>query len=108
MVSKEASGLNEIESEHPYLRIFSHKDLLINIARHKLVPTHKLYNGNKNKLFKSLMINNYKQLPFILHNDPIARYYNFRHNDIIEVLRPTKTDGYHRVYRACVNLNSKT
>jgi len=107
-VKKEARNeLNEIESEYPCLRIFSHNDLLINIARHSLVPEHKLYNKSKNKLFKKLMINNNNQLPYILHGDPIARYYNFRHSDIIEVLRPTKTDGYHRAYRVCMDLNSK-
>jgi len=109
MVTKEArKSLNEIESNHPYLRIFSHRDLLINIARHSLVPEHKLYNKNKNLLFKKLMINNNNQLPYILHSDPISRYYNFRHNDIVEVLRPTKTDGFHKVYRVCIDLDSKT
>lgn len=108
IVNKEArKSLNEIESAHSYLRIFSHRDLLINIARHSLVPEHKLYNKNKNLLFKKLMINNNNQLPYILHSDPISRYYNFRHNDIVEVLRPTKTDGFHRVYRVCIDLDSK-
>ena len=106
-IGKEArKDLNQFESQHPYLRIFTHKDLLINIARHSLVPEHRLYNGAKLNLFKKLMIESSNQLPYILHSDPIARYYNFRHNDIVEVLRPTKCSGYHKIYRACIDENS--
>ena len=100
-------GLNDIESAHPYLRIFAHKELLINIARHMLVPEHRLYKKSKFELFKKLMIHNYDQLPYILHTDPMARYHNFRHNDIVEVRRPTKTSGYHTVYRRCMDEKSK-
>ena len=101
----EKKNLSLYESSHPYLRVFGHKDLLINIARHNLVPKHSVFKGNKRNLFEKLMINGTDQLPYILHSDPISRYFNFRHNQIIEVLRPTKCAGFIKVYRACIDEN---
>jgi DNA-directed RNA polymerases I, II, and III subunit RPABC1 len=91
--------IEDFESNHPNTRLLSYKHLMFNITKHELVPKHVLYKGNKFELFETLMIKSSEQLPFLLKSDPIARYFNFRRGDIIQIHRPVKANKMNIVYR---------
>ena len=49
---------------------YSIKSLMYNITEHKLVPEHRIYNGDIDKLLMKLQIDNCNQLPVLNHQDP--------------------------------------
>lgn len=95
----ELDTIKEFESDHSNTRILGYKHLMFNITKHELVPPHRLYKGNKFELMDQLMIKSSEQLPYMLHSDPIAKYYNFRKGDIIEIDRPVQATKISKVYR---------
>ena len=95
----EIQNINTFESNYSNSRVIGYKHLMFNITKHELVPKHRLYNDNKFSLFDKLMIKSSDQLPYILHSDPIARYYNFRKGQIVEIDRPVKATKITKAYR---------
>tara|TARA_B100000524_G_C23629041_1_gene362496 strand:- start:43 stop:693 length:651 start_codon:yes stop_codon:yes gene_type:complete len=85
--------LIEFENMFSNIRTFNFKQLLYNITKHKLVPEHSLYKGTKKSLFEKLQITSDEQLPYILHQDPICKFYNFKINEIIEIKRNPLVPG---------------
>ena len=88
-----------LENMYTNLRIFHYKSLMYNITKHKLVPKHRIYNGDIDKLLMKLQIDNCNQLPVLNHQDPISKIYNFRPNDLVEILRPTLSCKFQKIYR---------
>lgn len=95
--------LRDFEIKYQNVRTFHYKSLFLNISRHKLVPKHILYNDNEDKLLNILQIKNKEQLPYILHQDPICKYYNFKLNQIVKIIRPSIGNKSHIVYRVVKN-----
>ena len=67
---------------------FTFKELTYNVSRHCLVPTHRLVPADeadeKMRLIYSALP---EQLPVLLMEDPIRRYYNFTPGSLIEIKR---------------------
>ena len=60
--------------------------MLFNPTKHILVPKHvKLSENEVSELKKQFSITNNSQLPNILKDDPIVRYYNFKVGDILKI-----------------------
>lgn len=72
---------------HNYeFELFDHKELMYNITKHVLVPLHRLLtfeNEEKEIIFKE----KFKKICTIQKTDPVAKFYNFKKGDIIEVKR---------------------
>ena len=98
---KDINEINEFEENNSGTRIMGYKYLMFNITKHFLVPKHMKYKGRKSDLCEKLLINNINKLPVILHSDPIARYYDYKSNDVIEIERPVKANKISKVYRIC-------
>ena len=97
---KFSEATQDLELEYGNLTIFTHKNLMFNIVEHEFVPTHQLLEADeKVKLLSDFMITNYDKLPLISKSDPVCRYYNFRENDVIRVIRPSNADKSHVSYR---------
>lgn len=66
------------------IELFVADDLQFNITKHELVPKHVLLRKSKAKKFREIYGTN---IPVLLKNDAIARFYDFHRGDIIKVIR---------------------
>lgn len=75
------------------ITIFTERDLLFNITKHKLVPNHRIISQTeKEKLLVEKMIKE-TDMPKILIDDPVAKYYGAKKGDVIEIERDSETAG---------------
>lgn len=90
------------EKEFKHCDISWLNKLQFNITKHKLVPSHIEIDKNElNDLLSRYNIENIYQLPIILKEDPIVKYYNFKVGSVIKIIRASETSGKHIFYR-CV------
>ena len=62
------------------------KQLMYNPTKHKLVPKHtKISQQELSKIMDFYSIASKNQLPIILKDDPIVRYYNFKTGDVLKI-----------------------
>lgn len=83
------------------VQVFQITDLLVNITKHVLKPKHRvLTDQEKQRLLKKYSIQE-KQLPRMLKNDAIARYYGLEKGQVVKVTYSGDITGTHVTYR-CV------
>lgn len=78
--------------------------LQYNPSVHNLVPFHKKLTKSPadiKNLLEKYQIKDIAQLPWILNNDPMARFICAQENDIVEIHRRSPTSGIHIVHRVC-------
>lgn len=90
-------------SENPlYIEIFLENQLVFDITEHVLQPKfRKLSKKEKNEFLQKMDIKE-TQIAKMLTSDPIARFYNFKEKDIIEIIEISETGGYYTKYRIVV------
>jgi len=83
--------------------VFFHiKSLVVNPARHVLVPPHrKLTAEEATAAMQRLHVTSKLQLPTIKHFDIQSRVLGLVPGDVVEILRPSPTAGISRVLRVC-------
>lgn len=85
------------------LQYFHIKNLLFNPTKHQLVPKHiKLSNDEVTELMEKYMIKGKAQMPYILHNDTIAKWLGLKQGDIVKIQRFNENSGVSYYYRVCV------
>ncbi|GMP77858.1 hypothetical protein CsSME_00033995 [Camellia sinensis var. sinensis] len=81
--------------------IFQITDLLVNITKHVLKPTHRVLNDKgKQNLLKKFSLEE-KQIPRMLQKDAIARYYGREKGQVVKVSYSDEITESHVTYR-CV------
>ena len=100
------SGSTKIEKqilEYKKTEVFNDVDLLVNIIDNNLIPKHILLSDEEaNNILTEYKINK-KNLPCILSQDRIAKYYNITQGQIVKIIRPSITAGEEIIYRVCIN-----
>jgi DNA-directed RNA polymerase subunit H (RpoH/RPB5) len=83
--------------------VFFHiKSLVINPARHVLVPPHRKLTAEETKAaMERLHVTSKLQLPTIKHFDVQSRVLGLVPGDVVEILRPSPTAGMSRMLRVC-------
>jgi len=83
------------------LEFFYEYEMLFNVTKHFLVPKHELIsNTEKKKLLKNYNVRS-SQLPKILLQDPLSRYYGANKGDIFKITRFNNSSGIYLTYRVC-------
>lgn len=90
------------EKMNIYIESFYHKQMQINITKHKDVPQHVLM--SKEDIDAMLKEENVTktQLSRILTTDPVARYFGARKGDVFRIIRPSQSAGQSKTYRLVV------
>lgn len=80
-------ALQELKNTDKEIEIFLFKELMFNITKHYLQPTMRILNKNE----KKELVHQVKtsQLPIIMKNDPICRYFNAKTGMIFKFERPS-------------------
>lgn len=85
-----------------FIQIFWIETLMVDITKHKLVPNHSIIQTEeKEQLLKKYNLVSYSQLPIIMKNDPVAKYYGGKRGDVFKINRPSETAGEYITYRHC-------
>lgn len=86
--NKPSTIIQKIEKDKDYsnIQIMYLKQLMYNPTKHKLVPKHtKISQQELSKIMDFYSIASKNQLPIILKDDPIVRYYNFKTGDVLKI-----------------------
>jgi DNA-directed RNA polymerase subunit H (RpoH/RPB5) len=96
------ASLEAWQQDKARLTFFHIKSVVVNPARHVLVPPHKKLSADAAKAaMERLHVTSKIQLPTIKHFDIQARVLGLVPGDIVEILRPSPTAGVARCLRAC-------
>jgi DNA-directed RNA polymerase subunit H (RpoH/RPB5) len=85
------------------LQYFHIKNLLFNPTKHVLVPKHiKITTEEISEMMEKYMIKSKIQLPYILHNDPVAKWLGLKLGDVVKIERINESSGLSFYYRVCI------
>jgi DNA-directed RNA polymerase subunit H (RpoH/RPB5) len=78
---------------YPNTEIFAEHELLIDLVSHELVPQHILLSAEEAAEVMEVYNTTNRQMPKILLEDPVSRYYNAKTGMIFKILPPSETAG---------------
>jgi DNA-directed RNA polymerases I, II, and III subunit RPABC1 len=81
------------------VEIFMNKNMIINITHHEFVPKHMMLTENEENEVLDKYSTTKNKLPKILKNDPIAKYYGMKPNQICKIIRKSPEVGDYIYYR---------
>ena len=98
---KENSAVSKELTKEMYSRVevFLKKRMLFNITRHQFVPKHIILNLEEEKELLEIYNVTKGKLPKISKNDPIAKYYGMKTDQICKIIRWSPEVGETNYYR---------
>lgn len=93
----------EKDKDYNFIQIMWCKQLQINPTKHEYVPKHtKLSIKDGDDLLKKYSLSSRYQLPLLLKDDVIARYYNYKSGDIIKITNTLSSANTGYEYFRCI------
>jgi DNA-directed RNA polymerase subunit H (RpoH/RPB5) len=90
------------EHEHIFVTIINIARLQFNILNHALVPSHRIITKEEAEEVKTKFnITQNQQFPTISRFDPVSQVLGIRPNEIVEIIRSSKTAITTKFYRIC-------
>ena len=81
------NGIQTLISDGKTVEFFLYQELMYNVTRHVLVPQHILLTPQeKQKVLRTYKVSE-KKVPYILHTDPVSRYYNVKPGQMFKIIR---------------------
>ena len=107
IVAKEKINTQDIKKFNDFkveYQLFDLKELQFNISKHYLVPKHELITDENiiSELVKAYQAKNKLQFPYILKNDPMAKYLYAKSGNLVKITRCSPTSGEYVMYRTVV------
>ena len=98
---KENSAVSKELTKDMYknVEIFIKRNMLFNISHHTFVPKHIVLTKEQEKELLEKYNTSKSKLPKLLHTDPMAKYYNMRHDQICKIIRKSPEVGESISYR---------
>lgn len=91
-----------ITTNYPTTEIFVETELMINLIDHDLVPKHEMLTSDEMSVFFEKYNCKKRNMPKLLTEDPVAKYYNMKPGDIVRIIRPSEKTGEIVSYRLVV------
>jgi len=91
-----------IRNSYSQVELFLEEELMINLIDHILVPQHILLSPEESSSFYEKFNCKKRDMPKIYNTDPVSKYYDFKVNDIVKILRPSELAGISVFYRLVV------
>jgi len=88
--------------EYQNTEVFTIDELLIVIIDHNIVPKHILLTPEEKDKYFEVFNHHPRDMKKILVNDPVARFYGAKVNDLFKIIRPSITSGKEVDYRIVV------
>jgi DNA-directed RNA polymerase subunit H (RpoH/RPB5) len=93
---------NIYSTEKKYFNIFSVKNLQYNILNHQMVPPHRIIaDDEKKEIFERFNITGPEKFPEIDRFDKVGMLIGLRPDQIVEIIRPSRTAISSIYYRLC-------
>ena len=90
------------EHEHIFVTIINIARLQFNILNHALVPSHRIITKEEAEEVKTKFnVTQDQQFPTISRFDPVSQVLGIRPNEIVEIIRSSKTAITTKFYRIC-------
>jgi DNA-directed RNA polymerase subunit H (RpoH/RPB5) len=92
-----------LETSDRRMQLFTTKELRVNITHHNLVPKHTPMRTDAeiSKIMSQFNLRSITQLPIIVFNDPVARYFALCSNEVVHIERASKSEGTSVYFRVC-------
>ena len=81
------------------VEIFMNKNMIFNITHHEFVPKHIVLSEDEETEVLEKYSTTKNKLPKIFKNDPIAKYYGMKSNQICKIIRKSPEVGDYIYYR---------
>lgn len=96
------NGLSTFTNENKTVEFFLYQELMYNVTKHSLVPQHTLLSDDqKKKILKTYKVTD-KQVPCVLHTDPVSRYFNAKPGQMFKIIRDSDVSYKSIAYRVVV------
>jgi DNA-directed RNA polymerases I, II, and III subunit RPABC1 len=93
---------NLLKTRNIFIQLFWIDQIVVNITEHSLVPEHEIISqAEKEQLLEKYNIKSFSNLPIILKNEPVAKYFGMRRGDVCKITRSSETSGIYISYRYC-------
>lgn len=103
--SKPNNSILKLQKDKSYtnIQIYWCKQLQFNVTKHELVPVHKkLCEEDSKDVLKRYSLTGKQQLPLLLKDDVISKYYNYKSGDIIEITHTNTSQNREYTFYRCV------
>ena len=85
--------------------IFKFTELMICIVEHILVPKHMILSQDETNQVLQEYCARKRDMPFIMSNDPVAKFYNMKPGEICKIIRPSVLTCNVPFYRIVIKTN---
>lgn len=94
------SIFKEITKEiYKNVEIFMNKNMIFNITHHDFVPKHSILSKDEEDEVLDKYSTTKNKLPKIFKNDPVAKYYGMKSNQVCKIIRKSPEVGDYVYYR---------
>ena len=86
-----------------YVQVLWLNRLLFDITQHELTPNYRiLSNEEKQGVLDRFHLTDHN-MPNVLVTDPLACFYGVKAGEVVEITKPSESNGYNTDYRLCIN-----